>query len=375
MKKVIAIIQAVFFGSSIIYLVDFSSRIKIYANQNDSDLISSDIESKVDEAPSNDSSGVVNFSFNAFGDSGWSRSHVSTPIFSNGFRKAYLKFNPSRKLLGDINYINWESSVGKHCDVFWSKPQPSHYAFLTHPGELGSAINLGFNLIGLANNHTYDCLRSFEGNGPLQTLSHVRTLQGNLRAGNKEALFSGVFQSAEEGAPEGWISVSGSAVPVRFLSAYVGGNLKHCGNMVCDMDLNRYKSVMASQKGLRVLALHSWNQSSHQRLKNILLSWLKMGLVDVAIGSGPHVAGLVSIVNRQIGPGVLATSLGNFIHPSLGRQKNNIVLQTEWRYDNKSSELALGSVSTTIVSCEGESCHQGLSKVYSLPKQGRRLDN
>lgn len=368
MKKFNVKIGTVFFWTVIISLVDISGRINIYANQNDADSNSSYKLRKVNAGPVRSSSEVVKFSFNSFGDSGWSRSHVASPVFSNSFRKAYHKFDPSYNLIGDINYINWESSVGSTCDLFWSKPQPSHYAFLTHPRELGSAIGLGFNLIGLANNHTFDCLKSVEGNGPLQTLSHVRTLQANLRADNKEALFSGVYESADEGTAEGLISVSGRAIPVRFLSAYVGGNLKHCRNMVCDSDLNRYKSVMESQKGLRVLALHSWNQSSHQRLKNILLSWLNMGLVDVAIGSGPHVAESVSIIKTPSGLGVLATSLGNFIHPSLGRQRNNIVLQTEWSYNNQSRELELDSVSTTIVSCEGESCRIGLSKLYDLPK-------
>ncbi len=373
MKKLNGMIRAVFFLSVIISFVDIFGGINIYASQNDADSNSMDKTRKVDTGPGRSSSGIVKFSFNSFGDSGWSRSHVARPVFGNSFRKAYHKFDPSYNLIGDINYINWESSVGSTCDLFWSKPLPSHYAFLTHPRELGSAIGLGFNLIGLANNHTFDCLKSVEGNGPLQTLSHVRSLQANLRADNKEALFSGVYEFADEGAAEGLISVSGSLIPVRFLSAYVGGNLKHCRNMVCDSDLHHYKSIMASKKGLRVLALHSWNQSSHQRLKNILLSWLNMGLVDVAIGSGPHVAESVSIIKTPSGLGVLATSLGNFIHPSLSRQKNNIVLQTEWSYNNQSRELELGSVSTTTVSCEGESCSIGLSKLYDLPKQGSSI--
>ncbi|MFL0765038.1 MAG: CapA family protein [Prochlorococcus sp.] len=313
------------------------------------------------------SSGVITFTFNAFGDSGWSDSHVARPSFRDSFRKAFSKFNQSHSLLGDFNYINWETTVGNSCDVFWSKPMPSHYAFLTPPGELNSAVELGFNLIGLANNHTYDCLQSTEGKGPLLTLNHIEKLKATLKSNDNIALFSGVFKSKEDEAPVQRMAVSGGYVPVRFLSAYVGGNLNHCKNMLCDSALKRYVKVMASQKGLRVLALHSWNPTSHKRLKAILRSWLARGLVDVAIGTGPHIAESVAIVKTPSGQGVLATSLGNFIHPSLGAQKNNIILQTKWSYDNRSKKLSLQSLKTTKVSCAGESCKVGANRHYQIP--------
>ena len=91
----------------------------------------------------------------------------------------------------------------------------------------------------------------------------------------------------------------------------------------------------------------------------VLRSWLQRGLVDVAIGSGPHIAEDVTVLNRDQGPGVLATSLGNFIHPSLWSQPYNIVLVTRWRLDPGTGRVSLLRAGRTIIGCDGETCHMG----------------
>lgn len=313
----------------------------------------------------------VEFTFNAFGDSGWAGTHISQPRYQSGFRKAYLQFDASKALMGDINYINWETSVGKVCTSFWSPPSRSTYAFLTRPEELSDAVGLGFNLIGLANNHSYDCLRSPEGNGPLQTWYHVDQLRRQLNSQSRLALFSGVFKSPNDEAPSALVPTPSGDVPVRFLSAYVGGDASHCRAILCDKSLERYAASMASQPGLRVLALHSWDVSSHRRLQAILRSWIARGLVDVAIGSGPHVAESVTVFRSPKGSAVLATSLGNFIHPSLSSQPNNIVLRTAWAYDSKKRRLTLKSLRTTTVSCHAEKCKQIQTRSYAVPQLSR----
>lgn len=316
---------------------------------------------------------VVTFSFNAFGDSGWADTHVSRPVYQQGFKRAYQRFDPQKRLIGDLNYINWETSVGNVCSAFWSPPSGSTFAFLTRPEELADAVALGFNVVGLANNHSYDCLRSPEGNGPLQSYGHVARLKQDLQSRGVSALFSGVFQSPESESPALMMPVGKGQVPVRLLSAYVGGDAGHCQQMVCDKAIERYAGSMASHAGLRILALHSWDPSSHQRLKAILRSWLSRGLVDVAIGSGPHVAEAVAVVKTPRGSGVLATSLGNFIHSSLSSQPNNVVLQTTWSFDPARQRLRLDQARTTTVGCDGEVCRQGAMRSYAVPTSGAAL--
>lgn len=313
----------------------------------------------------------INFSFNAFGDAGWAETHVSRPAYQKGFKSSYQRFDPQRRLIADLNYINWETSVGNVCNAFWSPPSGSTFAFLTRPEELADAVAMGFNVVGLANNHSYDCLRSPEGNGPLQSYGHVARLKQVLQTRGTAALFSGVFQAPETEPPSLLMPVANGQVPVRFLSAYVGGDAAHCRHMVCEKAIERYAGSMGSDRGLRVLALHSWDPASHKRLKAILRAWLSRGLVDVAIGSGPHVAESVTLVQTPRGAGVLATSLGNFIHPSLSSQKNNVILQTTWSFDPVRQRLRLDQAGTTSVACDGEVCRQGITRRYVVPTWGR----
>jgi len=119
---------------------------------------------------------------------------------------------------------------------------------------------------------------------------------------------------------------------------------------------------MAAASGFRVLALHSWNSASHSKLKMILSAWLREGLVDVAIGSGPHIAESVSIVRTPRGDRILATSLGNFIHPSLSAQPKNIALLSRWHYATLTGAIKLESLKTVKVSCRGGSCARGVMK-------------
>lgn len=330
-------------------------------------LLASDPARSAIPASSQAGEQLLTFTFNAFGDAGWADTHVARPVYRQGFKRAFERFDPQRRLIADINYINWETSVGSVCSAFWSPSTSSAYAFLTRPEELADAVAVGFNVVGLANNHSYDCLRSPEGNGPLQSEGHVSRLKQKLQDRGVAALFSGVFQAPEMESPARLMPVGNGWVPVRFLSAYVGGDPVHCRHMVCDQAIERYAGSMASHAGLRILALHSWDPSSHQRLKAILGSWLSRGLVDVAIGSGPHVAESVAVVRTPRGTGVLATSLGNFIHPSLSKQPNNIVLNTTWSFDQLRQRLRLDRVGTTAISCDAEECRQGATRSYPLP--------
>ncbi len=316
-------------------------------------------EAKITKATKSPAS--IEFSFTAFGDSGWANTHKGRPVYTGGFTKSFNRFDNNQVTLGDINYINWETSVGKQCDKFWSKQTPSTFAFLTHPQELEDTIKLGFNVIGLANNHTFDCLRSPEGNGPIQTYNYI----SKFRQANKNIAFSGVFKTETQEPVMLSIKLEQGDVPITFLSAYVGGYQGHCSNITCTLNLSKYKPSFKDTKRLRILALHSWNKSSHNQLKTILRSWVKNNLVDIAIGTGPHIAEKIEIVNTSNGKRIIATSLGNFIHPSLSRQSNNSVLQSKWNFNPRSSKFNLLSAEEIKASCDGESCvNTGMRKLF-----------
>lgn len=300
---------------------------------------------------------ALEFSFTAFGDSGWADTHVEKPIYTGGFKRAFVDFDSINNVLGDINYLNWETSIGTHCDQFWSRLTPSTYAFITHPHELEDVADLGFNLIGLANNHTFDCIRSSEGIGPIQSYRFIHELSVNKPG----TFFSGIFKQPSEEPVQAEIELAQGNVPVTFLSAYVGGDDKHCKNISCAINLYKAKNAFKDRKRLRVLALHSWNKSSHKKLKSILKNWISLNLVDIAIGTGPHIAESVEIVKTNYGNKLLATSLGNFIHPSLSPQPFNIVLQTRWRIQQYNQEPTLIEAKAIKASCDGGKCtHVGI---------------
>lgn len=301
------------------------------------------------------------FTFTAFGDAGWAETHTTRAQYSAGFKKAFERFNQKQDTLGDINYINWETSIGTQCEQFWASYSPSTYAFLTHPRELEDAIKLGFNTIGLANNHSFDCVKSKEGNGPIQTYRFI----SNLKKSHPNTIFSGIFANEHEEPAKKDITLKQGVVPLTFLSAYAGGNKTHCSNISCTLNLSKEKQAFADKKRLRILALHSWNKSSHQSLKAILRQWIQDDLVDIAIGTGPHIAETIEIVNTKHGKKILATSLGNFIHPSLAAQPKNAVLQTTWIIDPESKEPKLLKAKALKVSCDGKTCiNSGTTKLY-----------
>ena len=66
---------------------------------------------------------------------------------------------------------------------------------------------------------------------------------------------------------------------------------------------------------------------------------MSRGLVNVAIGSGPHVAEAVAVVNTPRGSSVLNNSVDNFIHTTLSSQPNNVVLQTTWSFEPLRQQL------------------------------------
>jgi hypothetical protein len=67
----------------------------------------------------------------------------------------------------------------------------------------------------------------------------------------------------------------------------------------------------------------------------------------------------VKVINTPNGPGVLATSLGNFIHPSLSSQPYNIALLTNWRLRPADGKVELLDARRTIIGCDAETCRMG----------------
>ena len=109
----------------------------------------------------------------AYGDSGWSWTHES-PAMTADFGGALDNLSPSGEIYrGDVNFINWETTVGYTCDQ-WHAPyvRGRSYAFLAEPENVTQAMDRGIENFALSNNHTRDCVLNIDTgeNGQLSSL-------------------------------------------------------------------------------------------------------------------------------------------------------------------------------------------------------------
>ena len=131
------------------------------------------------------------------------------------------------------------------------------------------------------------------------------------------------------------------------------------------MNLEAIKKSLTDTSRLRIVALHSWNKATHARLKAVLTTLIQENMIDIAIGSGPHIKEQITIVKTSQGNKILATSLGNFIHPSLSAQPNNVALQSSWSFDEQSKVFKLLQVNGIKISCDGGECvNKGIQRIF-----------
>ncbi len=253
------------------------------------------------------------------GDSGWSKTHEPTPIAAD-FGRALDRFDASgRAYRGHVNYINWETVVGESCERFDSVYTPGKsYAFVSRKDNLKQAMDRGFNLIGLSNNHSRDCTSP---DGETMTAEAVATL-----ADDKHQLHGVGDPSKKTQVKVSTIVMQGKSIRVAFGSLYLGSR-KECARAVCANDKRAlFESLRAASADLRVVAIHSMDSSTQNDLVYAGIEFVKSYDGDVVFGSGPHVWKPVRVVRKQSGKtGVVFESLGNFLHPSLAAQQKNYI--------------------------------------------------
>jgi poly-gamma-glutamate synthesis protein (capsule biosynthesis protein) len=193
---------------------------------------------------------------------------------------------------------------------------------MSHPDNLIKAYQKGFNLIGLANNHTRDCpcADNWE-NGALVSANHMKRLTEELKA---NWLWHGV--GTEKTANIKTFDIKGGKIKVAFANIYMGGG--DCSYICCQSDeLIVLNSLRDADANLRILSIHSWNAETHKQLIETGVQFIKYYKGDIVFGNGPHSVEPVKIIESPITgkTGVMFESLGNFIHPSLKANSNHII--------------------------------------------------
>ncbi len=264
------------------------------------------------------------------GDAAWSKTHEETPL-APAYGAALDRFDPSGVgYRGDLSFINWESVVGTRCDAFATRYVPKRsYAFVSHPDNLVEARERGFQLVGLSNNHSRDCVGSPDTPERGELASADMTARGIEGLGDRDWLVAGVATTSDPRdftkARVGTFTIKGRQVRVAFGSLYTGR--ASCPRTTCAGDADAlFASMRDADADLRILAMHSMAAADQDTLVRLGIRFVREFGGDVVFGHGPHVWKPVRVVAKNGGgKGVVFESLGNFLHPSLAAQSKNLI--------------------------------------------------
>jgi hypothetical protein len=296
-----------------------------------------------------DKSSFYGIDIRGAGDAAWAQ--AATPQtgglkpIAPGFLTA-LKNSQSELSIfkGDLSFINLETVVAEYC---LKKRMSVDYYFLTHPENINELFNAGFNLFGLANNHSQDCqlaqssisLKSPKVHGPLATQASMERMEEGLRSQGQSILWSGVGSVNPHHAKLQTFKIKGKIVRVAMASISIISweipNSSYTGKIELKDD-QIVQELLLSFDGLgadiNVLSIHTQDTSGNNRAEGFAVKKLKQ-LADefvinhrgtIVFGHGPHTFAGVKVIKKRDGKfGAIFTSLGNFIHPGLSPGNDN----------------------------------------------------
>ena len=202
----------------------------------------------------------------------------------------------------DLKYCNQESTIGGSV---------SGYPSFNSPDEIGDEIvNLGFNLISLANNHALD-----KGEDAIKySNSYWKT---------KDVIVAGTYNSIDERDEVHVYEMNG--IKYAFLAYTTISNSKANNNYILNMySAKRAKADIEKVKDkvdVIIVSMH-WgiedtNTPTESQIQ--IADYLSSLGVNVIIGAHPHVVQPV----KYIGDTLVIYSLGNFISNQLSLRLNN----------------------------------------------------
>lgn len=276
----------------------------------------------------------------AVGDSAWTYgarpSDGSKIPKEANFDTLLNKLDPNKDIfVGDISFVNWESGVGEFCDNI--RPTVSFY-FLSHPQSVQQAIDHGFNLIGMANNHSQDCNsgRAFKNSsevlhGPLMSKESLEALSGDF-------LWHGVGEDSNKIKMKKF-SVKGKEISIAFASlSLISWDIPNSSFInfrkgSFQDKINSFLKGFDIKADYKILALHTQDKSGHEKPEaEAFLLMKKIGEIfinkydgDLVLGQGAHTFGGVKVFEKKNKKSVFVTSLGNFIHDGLRSNPDNYI--------------------------------------------------
>ncbi len=209
----------------------------------------------------------------------------------------------------DVNFLNLEGSLTRSCKEFELKP----FSFAVSPEALTQFGQWGFNLIGLANNHSLDCLDptpSSEINKAMAIVhAQVPELVAHGVASSWRKLTGNVARLELKGVKLGMVS----------LKAWDTGPRSYIGNSGNRFDL--FKALKKSGVDVRILSLHGGIENTRRppvELMDIARDFVARYDGDIVLAHHPHKYQGVEIIHKPNGKtAVIFYSLGNSLHNGL----------------------------------------------------------
>ncbi|MBX3040293.1 MAG: CapA family protein [Bdellovibrionaceae bacterium] len=222
-------------------------------------------------------------------------------------------------LNGNLNFANIETVVSDQ-KTLSEAPSPGNnertYVFKAPPEGIAHGLQIGFNLLSLANNHTAD----YGTSGMMETIFHIYELAKSYRFWE-----SGISASKNEAARPAVATVrtTEGEMKVAFLAmTAVHGSLERTNAREMGMGILSFyneSDFRAAMKALRetpahyrILSVH-WGREGKTQIEPRQREWayraLKEGNVDLILGHHPHRVHPV----EKVGDKVIFYSLGNYV--------------------------------------------------------------
>lgn len=256
----------------------------------------------------------------AFGDSGYIGGLGIYAAPSDGWVKTRLKSVEALRS-SDVNFLNLEGSLTRSCSRFAEKP----FAFAIAPEALHEFASWGFNLMGLANNHSLDCLDPAPGRETVAALQAALTTFPNLQVHGVASSFTALATRPA------LLTVKGVKLGMTALKAWGNGRKSTIGNLDNRADLMTH--LAKADVDVRILSLHGGIENSRHPtdvVMGIAREFIANYNGDIVFAHHPHKSQGFEVVTKRDGRvGVIFYSLGNGLHNGLSAAGDGLAVRVK----------------------------------------------
>lgn len=224
---------------------------------------------------------------------------------------------------GDLNFLNLETVVSSNGNI---KSAGKKYSFMASPSGVEYLVHSGFNLISLANNHSFD----YGYKGLEETLFNMEQIKRSY----PELEFSGIDNNIDVAKPKIFkiknLTIAFSAIGIKGTSWY--GRFRPTGKKIGMLSIRNgrdYQRVLAelekSEADIKILSIHEGQEKvvtldSRYRTREKFNQALNKSGANLIIGHHPHVVRPVGMHGNR----AVFYSLGNYLMlgaPNIGKRK------------------------------------------------------